>query len=471
MIPGHLCMTPLVHGSSVILRKGLSQHLCAGTRAPGDRYRRVLQSKLTRHSLPEIAAALRLRVVANWLPLLIGSAITVVVNDIATRANIRRAPRKFMRSAAKKLSKAYKVYANQAEERPQAERMLREFLDMEGPKEKQSPSFLLVSGPQGVGKTTLIQSVLGQYAEDGRWIIPLQQDVEPGKDFDLTARLRARLKVLELPPNFSCLPEDLLEILDEDCRRATGGPVILYLALTTRNRADAFSANECDDIASRVGALARRLTYDFPRAKFIIEVSISAVADLMPAKYNMSDMLIVDGLPFQQFQKVATDEYHKLLQQVLGEDESRWKSGLEYFYCRFGGSFRLLQDMLRAALRETVEFEQIVGQRYRNAVAPLDTALKETTAPKELAGLSWFFPPWLFPSKYEAFLRTVAETPKGYMTKNAAEIELERELLKLAPRERLLKRLRADAIALKHRFYIFKMVGEEDEKMRELGYL
>ena len=89
--------------------------------------------------------------------------------------------------------------------------------------------------------------------------------------------------------------------------------IYLQLKLTTKERADEFSYNECDTIASTLGAFARRLTYDNALCKFIVKVSVSLIADKIQDKFNMSRLLVVRPLPFAEFVKVMKTD--KLLSE------------------------------------------------------------------------------------------------------------------------------------------------------------
>ena len=87
------------------------------------------------------------------------------------------------------------------------------------------------------------------------------------------------LSIQKLPDNYPSTDQKLLEQLNDWSIAWIGGPVIIYMQRTTQNRADEFSYNECDTIASTVGAFARRLTYDNAPCKFFVEVSVSLIAD------------------------------------------------------------------------------------------------------------------------------------------------------------------------------------------------
>ncbi|CAE7939429.1 unnamed protein product [Symbiodinium necroappetens] len=157
-----------------------------------------------------------------------------------------------------------------------------------------------------------------------------------------------------------------------------GGPVIIYLQLTTKNRADEFSYNECDTIASTVGAFARRLTYDNALCKFIVEVSVSLIADKIHEKFNMSELLVVQPLPFAEFVKVMkTDKLlSERLTQVVGKDAGQIEEVLKCYYLRAGGNFRDLALLLRNVARAgskggATAVKTQIEEWYQDKIKPL----------------------------------------------------------------------------------------------------
>ena len=56
-------------------------------------------------------------------------------------------------------------------------------------------------------------------------------------------------------------------------------PLTIYMQLSTQNRADDFDQNQCEAIAAAVGGFARELTYEYALCKFVLEVSVSLIAD------------------------------------------------------------------------------------------------------------------------------------------------------------------------------------------------
>ena len=65
-------------------------------------------------------------------------------------------------------------------ERPE-KAIIKAFVDSPGPFPKTSPSFLVVSGAQGTGKTTMLESLFAEYHDDGRWVLPVSPRNRPGR--------------------------------------------------------------------------------------------------------------------------------------------------------------------------------------------------------------------------------------------------------------------------------------------------
>ena len=124
---------------------------------------------------------------------------------------------------------------------------------------------LRVTSTQRIGKSTMLKKTFSKLWKRGwwrgRWILPMEADLKPGESLQLSTLLAT---VLRQPDKDKPSQEIwLLTTLNELCKACTRGPVVVYLQLTTKNRADQFSYDECDAIASAVGAFARRLTYRY----------------------------------------------------------------------------------------------------------------------------------------------------------------------------------------------------------------
>ena len=93
----------------------------------------------------------------------------------------------------------------------------------------------------------------------------------------------------------------------ETSKRRTSSAVGVYLQLTTKSRGDGFSRDACPHIASTLGAFARNITYDNAACKFILEVSVFAVADIITERFDMSRLVVVRPLPFEDFTSVVKE--------------------------------------------------------------------------------------------------------------------------------------------------------------------
>ena len=124
----------------------------------------------------------------------------------------------------------------------------------------------------------------------------------------------------------------------------TGSAVVLYLQHTTKSRGDKFSRDACDDIASTLDAFARNTTYDNAVCKFILEVSVSAVADIIHERLDVSDLVVVRPLPFEDFAAVFKATNFQTVKEVLADEET--EEVLKHYYMRAGGNFRTLSRIL-----------------------------------------------------------------------------------------------------------------------------
>ena len=126
---------------------------------------------------------------------------------------------------------------------------------------------------------------------------------------------------------------------------------------------DKFSRDACADIASTLGAFARNITYNNAARKFILEVGLSAMADIITKRFDMSNLVVVRPLLFEDFMSVVKEvatqgNNFPALNKVLAEDEI--EEVLKHYYIRTGGNFRALDLILRNVSRE--------GQKDADAV-------------------------------------------------------------------------------------------------------
>ena len=241
--------------------------------------------------------------------------------------------------------------------------------------------------------------------------------------------------------------------------------MIIYLQLTTKNCADEFSYNECDTIASTVGAFARRLTYDNALCKFIVEVSVSLIADKIQEKFNMSELLVVQPLPFAEFVKVMkTDKMLSgRLEQVVGKDAGQIENVLKYYYLRAGGNFRdlalLLRNVAVAGSKGATAVSDEIEQWYQVKIQPLPDCLAIQSGNNQQ-------------SKFQGFLESVAKAgPTGYLCKNASDRSLQRELRCDKPVAGIIRSTTSTLITLKHWHFAFNILADSEQNMKDCGYM
>ena len=290
----------------------------------------------------------------------------------------------------------------------------------------------------------------------------MEADLKPGESLQLSTLLAT---VLRQPDKDK--PSQgiwLLTTLNELCKACTRGPVVVYLQLTPKNRADQFSYDECDAIASAVGAFARRLTYDVPLCKFIVEVSVSLIADKIKDKFNMSRLVVVQPLPFAEFVKVMKSDkmLSGRLEQVVGKDAGQIEEVLKYYYLRAGGNFRdlalLLDNVAVAGLKGAAAVKFQINEWYQDKIEPLRECLALQTSNKQ--------------SKFQGFLESVAKAgPLGYICKNATERSLKWELRLEKPVAGIIRSTTSTSITLKHWHFAFKILDEREKSMKDFGYM
>ena len=165
--------------------------------------------------------------------------------------------------------------------RPQ-QQDVRAFLDMPGPRAMQVPAFIVISGPQGIGKSAMLKGLLAHRCQQGKWVLPILRTLQPGDKLELAAIVEEVLladRVPEIFPQLRLPFVQLMRQLKSRCLKKTGHPLTIYMQLSTQNRADDFDQNQCEAIAAAVGGFARELTYEYALCKFVLEVSVSLIAD------------------------------------------------------------------------------------------------------------------------------------------------------------------------------------------------
>ena len=159
--------------------------------------------------------------------------------------------------------------------------LIKAFLDgSAGLSAMHTPSFLVVTGPQGSGKSTMLKHLLAEYHDEERLVLPVVQSLNPGQNLRLEALFEDVLQIKNFPDYSRKLPlMGLMKELKGFCMRKSQRPLIIYLQLSTKNRGEKFTMDQCDDVASELGGFARTITYDYALCQFVLEVSVSLIAD------------------------------------------------------------------------------------------------------------------------------------------------------------------------------------------------
>ncbi|OLP94937.1 hypothetical protein AK812_SmicGene22988 [Symbiodinium microadriaticum] len=206
----------------------------------------------------------------------------------------------------------------------------------------------------GTGKTTMLKSLFAEYHDGGRWVLPVSQDIGPRSQLDLT---------------------DVVQTLSEKCIRESGGPLIVYLQLSTKNRETPFTDDQCDAIGTEIGAFGRKLTYDYPLCKLVVELSVSLIADKIQELRGQNRASRV--LP--SFVELALETPE--IASNLNMDKLSQEEVLKYFYLRASGSFRELQRLLKnAAMANASDAQGIkaqIDEWYRTKIQPIKDVLAD----------------------------------------------------------------------------------------------
>ena len=135
----------------------------------------------------------------------------------------------------------------------------------------------------------MLSNLMCEHVKNGNRVLLLKMSSRPGEDLKLNEALPKALQVEQVAY--------MLEKVSETSKRRTGSAVVVYLQFTTKSRGDKFSRDAC----ATLGAFARNITYDNAACKFMLEVSVSAVADIITERLDMSDLVVVRPLPFEDF--------------------------------------------------------------------------------------------------------------------------------------------------------------------------
>ena len=232
------------------------------------------------------------------------------------------------------------------------------------------------------------------------------------------------------------------------------------LQLTTKSRGDKFSRDACDDIASTLGAFARIITYDNAACKCILEVSVSAVADIIKERFNMSRLVVVRPLPFEDFTSVVKEvakqgNDFRTLNKVLAEDDM--DEVLKHYYIRVGGNLRALGEILENVSREGQKGADAVIKRveqwHKRRVEPIQRKLDDQEVKDYL-------------------LKVAGAGPMGYLPESDEDDQNGVEASSWgASRLRPEEYNQFKTVALKHWHFVAKLFEEDEQKLRDAGYM
>ena len=418
--------------------------------APG---RFVLQSG---HARTQPARAFPAQTVkTGWTLLSTGSVVVLVLQALIQRFLPGFFMNREVRKAGQRLKRKEPAPARPLEE--EYIEYIKDFINSPQGEALSTPSFLVVSGSQGIGKSTMLNNLMCEHVKNGKRVLPLKMSSRPGEDLKLNEALPKAL--LYLPRYYPEQVEYMLEKVNETCKRRTSSAVVVYLQLTTKSRGDKFSRDACDDIASTLGAFARNITYDNAACKFILEVSVSAVADIIKERFDMSDLVVVRPLPFEDFTSVVKEvakqgNDFRTLNRVLADDEI--EEVLKHYYIRTGGNFRALGEILRNVSRAGQKGADAVIKRveqwYKERVEPIERKLDDQEVKDYL-------------------LQVAGAGPMAYLPESDEDTKMKLKLLREEPADCVLRRTTSETVALKHLHFVAKLFQEDEQKLRDAGYM
>ena len=392
----------------------------------------------------------------GWTLLSTGSVVVLVLQALIQRFLPGFFMNREVRKAGQRLERTEPAPA-----RPVEEEYIKDFINSPQRKALSTPSFLVVSGSQGIGKSTMLNNLMCEHVKNGKRVLPLDISVRPGEGLKLNEALPQALQAVDLPRYYPSNVKFLLERVNETSKHRTGSAVVVYLQLTTKSRGDKFSRDACDDIASTLGAFARNITYDNAACKFILEVSVSAVADIITERFDMSDLVVVRPLPFEDFTSVVKEvakqgNDFRTLNKVLAEDDMEQVLKQKHYYIRAGGNLRALDLILRnvskAGQKGANAVIERVEQWYKRKVEPIQRKLDD--------------------QEVKDYLLKVAEAgPMGYLPNSKQTTQMTLNLLREEPADCVLRSTTSETVALKHWHFVAKLFEEDEQKLRDAGYM
>ena len=173
----------------------------------------------------------------------------------------------------------------------------------------------------------------------------------------------------------------------------------------------------------------------------------------------MSRLVVVRPLPFEDFTSVVKEvakqgNDFRTLNKVLAEDDM--DEVLKHYYIRTGGNFRdldlILEDVSREGQKGADAVIEQVEQWYKERVEPIEKKLDD--------------------QEVKDYLFKVAEAgPMGYLPESDEETEMKLKLLREEPADCVLRRTTNLRVALKHWHFVAKLFQEDEQKLRDAGYM
>ena len=103
--------------------------------------------------------------------------------------------------------------------RPLEEEYIKDFINSPQRKDLNTPSFLVVSGSQGIGKSTMLSNLMCEHVKNGKRVLPLDISVRPGEGLEAQRGAARALQAIYLPRYYPSSVKFLLEKVNETSNR------------------------------------------------------------------------------------------------------------------------------------------------------------------------------------------------------------------------------------------------------------
>ena len=129
---------------------------------------------------------------------------------------------------------------------------------------------------------------------------------------------------------------------------------------------------------------------------------------------------------------------------------------LKHYYIRVGGNLRALDLILRNVSREGQKGADAVIKRveqwYKERVEPIERKLDDQEVKDYL-------------------LQVAGAGPMGYLPESDEDTKMKLKLLREEPADCVLRRTTSETVALKHWHFVAKLFQEDEQKLRDAGYM